>query len=217
MTEDKLDIEKSDGEAQNEVQKDEHMVQKEGHTLQKDGNANNEFIMGHIHDYLEERFKDIEKHMKKSEIEKEKSNIYMKNVEIGKHEYNKYDDNRDDLKIVKDLVVGFLIIKSTTEDGTSYVNTIPLDTNWDGFNDDHDLDAGETVIGVIPAPVKSYKVLGFFPHREGDDDYYQCGKYQTLGYEYAGTYHPDWNELLEEKIENDDRVKSCIKDIRKNS
>ncbi len=106
-----------------------------------------------------------------------------------------------DLKIIKVLVVGFLVVKSETKDGISYVNTIPLDSSWDGFNDDHDLDVGEKVLGIIPAPFGSYKILGLFPRREQEDDYC-CGKYQTLGYEYQGTYHPDWNELLEEKIAN---------------
>lgn len=106
---------------------------------------------------------------------------------------------REESQIIRDLVVGFLIIRSKVKGGNSYVNVVPLDSSWDGINDDHDLDAEEEIIGVIPAPQNSYKVLGLFPC-EGDNSEFSENGYRTLGYEYNGVYHPDWKELLEEKI-----------------
>lgn len=105
-------------------------------------------------------------------------------------------------KIIKDLVVGFLIVKAKIKDGTSCVNMIPLDSGWDGFNGDHNLDIKEEIIGVVPSPIGSYKVLGLFPCENGAEEYPKNGAYGTLGYEYQGSYHPDWNKLLEEKIED---------------
>ena len=112
------------------------------------------------------------------------------------------DSQRDGSKIIKELVVGFLIVRSKVNDGSSYVNIIPLNSSWDGFNDDHDLDAGEEIIGVIPAPKDSFKVLGLFPCEQDDQGYPLNGVYRTLGYEHQGAYCPDWRNLLEENIKN---------------
>jgi len=106
----------------------------------------------------------------------------------------------EDSKIIRDLVVGFLVVKSKVKNGCSYVNMIPLDSSWDGFNDDHDVDADEEIVGVIPAPHGSYKVLGLFPNKDDKEVYPGVGRYETLGYEYVGAYYPDWNKLLAEKI-----------------
>lgn len=117
----------------------------------------------------------------------------------------------EEQKIIRDLVVGFLIIKSKVKGGNSYVNIIPLDSSWDGINDDIDLDAGEEIVGVIPAPQNSYKVLGLFPREDDKDESPYGGSYRTLGYEYNGVYHPEWKELLEEKIK-DREIKRKMKE-----
>ncbi len=119
----------------------------------------------------------------------------------------------EESNIIRDLVVGFLIIKSNVKGGNSYVNVVPLDSSWDGINDDNYLDAGEEIIGVIPAPQNSYKVLGLFPREYGKSGFSESG-YKTLGYEYNGVYHPEWKELLEEKIK-DRELKRKIKDEEK--
>ena len=119
----------------------------------------------------------------------------------------------EESNIIRDLVVGFLIIKSKVKGGNSYVNVVPLDTSWEGINDDNDLDAGEEIIGVIPAPQNSYKVLGRFP-REDDKSGFSESGYKTLGYEYSGVYHPEWKELLKDKIK-DREFKRKIKDEEK--
>lgn len=116
------------------------------------------------------------------------------------------ESQKDCSKIIKDLVVGFLIVRSKVNDESSYINIIPLDSSWDGFNDDHDIDANEEIIGVIPAPQGSYKVLGLFPH-EDEQGYPNVGRYGTLGYEHQGAYYPDWKTLLEEKIKNGEHLK----------
>lgn len=117
----------------------------------------------------------------------------------------------EDLTIIKNLVVGFLIVKSRTDKGISYINTVPLDISWDRFDGDNDIDQNEEIIGVIPAPQFSYRVLGFFPYENSvknsvkiEAGNFEKGSYQTLGYEYRGVYRPDWKELLSEKIKNGD-------------
>lgn len=125
------------------------------------------------------------------------------------------EEMKEESKIIRDLVVGFLIIKSKVKGGNSYVNIVPLDSSWDGLNDDHDLDAGEEVIGVIPAPQNSYKVLGLFPREDDKSEFsFSESGYKTLGYEYSGVYHPEWKELLEEKIK-DREIKRKVKDEEK--
>lgn len=71
------------------------------------------------------------------------------------------ESQKDGSKIIKDLVVGFLIVRSKVKNGNSYINVIPLNSSWNGFNDDHDLDVNEEIVGVIPAPQGSYNILGF--------------------------------------------------------
>jgi len=122
------------------------------------------------------------------------------------------ESQKDGSKIIKDLVVGFLIVRSKVNNGSSYINVIPLDSSWDGFNDDHDIDANEEIVGIIPAPQGSYKVLGLFPHEDGQG-YPNVGRYHTLGYEHRGTYFPDWKKLLEEKIKDGEYLKKEKKTI----
>ena len=123
------------------------------------------------------------------------------------------ESQKDDSKIIKDLVVGFLVVKSKVINGNSYVNVIPLNSSWNGFNDDHDLDANEEIVGVIPAPQGSYKILGLFPCEDGEQGYPDTGRYGTLGYEYKGAYYPDWKKLLEEQIKNGEHLKKEKKTI----
>lgn len=123
------------------------------------------------------------------------------------------ESRKDDTKIIKELVVGFLIVKSKVGNGSSYVNVIPLDSSCDGLNDDHDLDANEEIVGVIPAPQGSYKILGLFPSEDSEQGYPDTGRYGTLGYEYQGAYYPEWKKLLEDMIENGDHLKKEKKTI----
>jgi hypothetical protein len=122
------------------------------------------------------------------------------------------ESQEDGSKIIKELVVGFLIVKSKVSNGNSYVNVIPLNSSCDGFNDDHDLDPNEEIVGVIPAPQGSYKILGLFPCEDGQE-YPNTGKYDTLGYEYQGAYYPDWKKLLEENIKSGEYLKKEKKTI----
>jgi len=120
------------------------------------------------------------------DISIEKKNIFV-NID-NEGQSNKEKD------IIRDLIVGFLIVRSKVPNGVSYVSTIPLDTSWDGFNDNIDIDPNEEIIGIIPAPPGSYKILGLVPNKD------DIGSYENLGYEYRGAYFPDWKKLLEEKI-----------------
>ena len=108
----------------------------------------------------------------------------------------------EESKILRDLVVGFLVVKSKVSNGYSYINMIPLDSSWDGFNDDHEIDADEEIVGVIPAPQGSYKVLVLLPSKDEKEEYPVVDKYVTFGYYYVGAYRPDWKKLLDEKIKD---------------
>lgn len=108
----------------------------------------------------------------------------------------------EDLNIIKDLVVGFLIVRSKAQNGISYISTLPLDISWDRFDGDNDIDPNEEIIGVIPAPQFSYRILGYFPPKDNKEEDSDLGSYEILGYEYQGVYHPKWEELLTERIKN---------------
>jgi hypothetical protein len=142
--------------------------------------------------------------MKVRKMDKDFREIVKKTIDESKE---------DDPKIIKELVVGFLIVKSKVSGGNSYINVVPLNSSWDAFNGDNDLDANEEIVGVIPAPQGSYKVLGLFQCEEDekdekDEEDNPCnGIYNTLGYEYKGAYYPDWKNLLEEMIKNGEHVK----------
>lgn len=118
------------------------------------------------------------------------------------------ESRKDDSRIIKELVVGFLIVKSRVNDDSSYINVIPLNSSWDEFNGDHDLDVNEEIIGVVPAPQGSYKILGLFPCEEDEKSYPEIGEYNALGYEHQGAYFPDWKKLLEETVKNKEYLKS---------
>lgn len=113
--------------------------------------------------------------------------------------FEKQDNIRkeEDLKIIRELVIGFLVVRSKADNGISYVSTIPLDISWDRFDGDTDIDPHEEIIGLIPAPQDSYRILGLFPKDKEED---QDGNYKTLGFEYPGIYHPNWEKLLKERI-----------------
>ncbi len=104
----------------------------------------------------------------------------------------------EDLKIIKELVIGFLIVRSKAENGISYVSSIPINISWDRIEGDTDIDPNEEIIGVIPSPKDSYRILGLFPKEKEED--VDVSNYKTLGFEYPGIYHPDWGKLLSERI-----------------
>lgn len=113
-------------------------------------------------------------------------------------------DDEDLSKIVKEPIIGSLVIKFTRKDGSFYIGTDPLSVSWDGFGNDINefYDEKDQVIGVLPAPPYSYKVLGLFPCKEEHYPYPKSGTYEFLGYEFPGANYPDWIKLLAERIKN---------------
>ncbi len=104
-------------------------------------------------------------------------------------------------KILKEPIIGSLVIKFTRNDGAFYIGTDPLSVSWDGFGDNNEsYDEKDQVIGVLPAPPCSYKVFGLFPCKEEHYPYPTYGIYEFLGYEFPGANYPDWVKLLEERI-----------------
>ncbi|MCL6447617.1 MAG: hypothetical protein K6U04_05600 [Armatimonadetes bacterium] len=98
------------------------------------------------------------------------------------------------MEFIKDAVIGFLVTKvpyfqPKRGEPTHFVSARPVAFNWEGLVNEYlDLEEGETVIGVIPAPPGTYEVWGEMPD----------GTMEVLGYETPGAYTPDWNEVLEE-------------------
>lgn len=92
--------------------------------------------------------------------------------------------------IMKDLVVGFLVIAYQSSNNNQVVTLQPLQVDWEGLSDGIPLDKNEKIVGIIPAPLGSYAVYGLMPDNT----------YALLGYEFPAAYHPDWfGELIRQR------------------
>lgn len=129
-----------------------------------------------------------------------------------KEKMEKINKEFDDecMKILKDVIIGFMVVKYNRKDGSFFIGTEPLCTSWDGFGDNETVDIDDEIIGVIPAPQCSYKVLGLFPDN----------RYEFLGYEFRGAYSPDWRQILGKRIdqmkkrkEKEDRIRKGDTDV----
>ena len=108
--------------------------------------------------------------------------------------------NKEQLEIIRDPIIAFLIVKIKNNHKSYYINTVPITTDWNNFNEDNSIGIDEEIIGVIPAPQHSYMVSGLFP-RKGIK-YPDNGAFKSLGYEFKGAYCPDWKKELERRIKN---------------
>ena len=93
-------------------------------------------------------------------------------------------------EIYQDPIIGFLIIKkafvSPQQDTTHSITYKIIKSDWKGIPDTVDLEEGDEVIGILSAPSDSFYVYGLDVK----------GEVIELGYEFRGTYHPDWGEML---------------------
>lgn|SRR3990167_9543974 len=124
----------------------------------------------------------------------------MENEDKEKMEKINEEFNRKQLEIVRDPIVAFLIIKISNNQQSFIINTVPITTDWNNFNEDNSFRAEDKVIGVVSAPQHSYMVSGLFP-RKGVK-YPDNGVFKSLGYEFEGAYCPDWKKELERRIKN---------------
>ena len=108
--------------------------------------------------------------------------------------------NKEQLEIIRDPIIAFLIVKVKNDHESFYINTVPITTDWNNFNEDNSIDIDEEIMGVVPAPQHSYMVSGLFP-RKGVK-YPDKGTFKSLGYEFEGAYCPDWKKELERRIKN---------------
>src|SRR3989337_1611029 len=77
-------------------------------------------------------------------------------------------EHKDDISniittIIKEPVIGFIVSAAERDDGSKFLWVTPISLNWEGLLNDEDLDAlvsKASVLGVLPAPVESYKVFG---------------------------------------------------------
>ncbi len=111
-----------------------------------------------------------------------------------------HEVNIEQLEIVKDPIVAFLIIKVNNGNESFFINTMPITTDWNNFNEDSSICVKDEVIGVVSAPQHSYMVSGLFPHKGVKYPY--NGTFKSLGYEFEGAYRPDWKKELERRIKS---------------
>lgn len=71
------------------------------------------------------------------------------------------------------------------------VTTIVGRDAWLDLSNDNEIQHEEKLIGVIPAPVGTYKILGLFMTNEKGD-----GEYRVIGYEFPGVNHEPWELVL---------------------
>ncbi len=132
----------------------------------------------------------------------------MENEDKEKTENIKQEFDREQLEIIRDPIVAFLIIKVKNGHESFFVNTVPMTSDWNNFNEDNSIRAEDEVIGVVPAPQHSYMVSGLFPHK--DVKYPDNGTFKSLGYEFEGAYCPDWKKELERRIKNGEIEDSLV-------
>lgn len=108
--------------------------------------------------------------------------------------------NKEQLEIIRDPIVAFLIIKVKNGHESFFINTVPITTDWNSFNEDNSFRTEDEVIGVVSAPQRSYMVSGLFPRKGAK--YPDNGAFKSLGYEFEGAYCPDWKKELERRIKN---------------
>lgn len=108
--------------------------------------------------------------------------------------------------VYKRLVTGYLIIK--TDDGR--VTSRPVYQGSDCSDDDMFevfifLNCGEELLGIVPATKMTFAVYGCLPGDNVSFEIYKAGKYDCvpdkfLGFEYEGMDHPDWIQVLKQKL-----------------
>ena len=122
------------------------------------------------------------------------------NGDKEKIEHIKQEFNREESEIIRDPVIAFLIIKVNNGHESFFINTVPITTDWNNFNEDTSILAEDEVIGMVSAPQHSYMVSGLFPRKGAK--YPDNGAFKPLGYEFEGAYCPDWKKELERRIKN---------------
>lgn len=107
-------------------------------------------------------------------------------------------------RIIKDALIGFLITERVDAKGARSVGHRPISYSYDGSPFcDNELQRNENVIGILAAPPKSYCVYGLFPPKDREGH----GEYREIGFEFEGADHPDWLEMLNEQIEEIEKIK----------
>lgn len=124
----------------------------------------------------------------------------MENEDKEKMEKINEEFNREQSKIIRDPIVAFLIIKIKNDHESFFIDTVPITTDWNNFNEDNSVRVEDEVIGVVSAPQHSYMVSGLFPCK--GVKYPDNGTFKHLGYEFEGAYCPDWKKELERRIKN---------------
>lgn len=111
----------------------------------------------------------------------------------------KIEFNREQLEIIRDPIIAFLIIKVSNGRESFFINTVPITTDWNNFNEDNcSICPEDEIIGVVSASQHSYMVSGLFPQKGAK--YPDSGTFKPLGYEFEGAYCPDWKKELERRI-----------------
>lgn len=118
----------------------------------------------------------------------------------------KYDKNLD-LAILRNAVVGYVVIRIKRPDGSFFISLEPLVADCEGAGD-FDGTKIEEIIGILPALPGTFKVSAF---NKADDS-----EVKDLGYEYAGATNPKWVETYKTQTETLKSVKLQVEKYKSN-
>lgn len=135
----------------------------------------------------------------------EKFREYMKTYKFTIAPASGYDEYESD--IYKVPVIGYVCyVKEGNEKKTVY-NEPLLHSVYDaGDWGEYDLDPETKILSILPAPPGTFKVMGQIPRNEGFDsimsDHHPSTQVISLGFEYPGIPHSDWEDKLRAAWEN---------------
>jgi len=110
---------------------------------------------------------------------------------------------KEQLEIIRDPIVAFLIIKVKNSNESFHINTIPITIDWNNFNENNYVCAEDEIIGIVSAPQHSYMVSGLFPSKGEGVKCTDNSTFKSLGYEFEGAYCPNWKKELERRIKDE--------------
>lgn len=121
----------------------------------------------------------------------------------------------DSMRMIKEPVLGILVVRHKRTDGKDFVSAWPIVSNDETFADvDVDLEEGDKVLGVLPAPSGTFKVLGLYPD-EGHEEDLENGTFKEIGFEFEEANNPDWIMKLNDDLKAHKQLlirRSIVKD-----
>lgn len=104
-------------------------------------------------------------------------------------------------RILKEPVLGMVVIMHRDVEGKGTISAYPIVSNDELFADHEDIDIekDDKVLGVLPVPPGTFKVLGLFPDKGHEEDL-ENGTYEELGFEFRDGTNLNWIEVLNGRL-----------------